>query len=265
MSRRLPDVAHRAAHRSYPKHSYAPSNDSVFFEDALRGNIPAFIHITSAHWHDSWVLDQLIPEPGAFYIMDRGYIDFARLHAMTRCAAFFVVRGRANFKFRRLHSRPNDRQAGLICDQTVVVSGLNSATAYPDKLRRIKVRDRETAKTYVFLTNNFALPATTIAELYRCRWQVELFFKWIKQHRRIKHFFGTSENAVKTQVWIAVSVYLLVAIVKKRLHIDASLYTMTQVLSLTLFEKTPLVQLLSQIENLEDNHPETNQLNLFND
>ena len=231
----------------------------------LRGNIPAFIHITSAHWHDSWVLDELIPEPGAFYIMDRGYIDFARLHHMTRCAAFFVVRGRANFKFHRIYSHPNDRPAGLICDQIVVASGPNSAAAYPDKLRRIKVRDRETAKTYVFLTNNFALPATTIAELYRCRWQVELFFKWIKQHLRIKHFFGTSKNAVKTQVWIAISVYLLVAIVKKRLNIDASLYTMTQVLSLTLFEKTSLVQLLSEAEHTGSNHPAANQLNLFMD
>ena len=231
----------------------------------LRGNIPAFIHITSARWHDSWVLDELIPEAGAFYIMDRGYIDFARLYRMTRCAAFFVVRGRANFKYQRLYSHPTGRQTGLICDQTVVVSGPKPAVAYPDKLRRIKIRDRETAKTYVFLTNNFTPPATTIAELYRCRWQVELFFKWIKQHLRIKHFFGTSENAVKTQVWSAVSVYLLVAILKKRLHIDASLYTMTQVLSLTLFKKTSLVQLLRQIKTTGDNHPEANQLNLFND
>ncbi len=231
----------------------------------LRGNIPAFIHITSARWHDSWVLDELIPEAGAFYVMDRGYIDFARLHRLTRCAAFFVVRGRANFKFHRIYSHPSDRQAGLICDQIIIVSGQRSATDYPDKLRRIKLRDRETAKTYVFLTNNFTLPAMTIAGLYKCRWQVELFFKWIKQHLRIKRFFGTSENAVKTQVWIAISVYVLVAIIKKRLDIDASLYTITQVLSLTLFEKTSLVQLLSEAESTKENHPSPNQLNLFND
>jgi uncharacterized protein DUF4372/DDE family transposase len=231
----------------------------------LRGNIPAFIHITSARWHDSWVLDELIPEAGAFYIMDRGYIDFARLYHMTRCAAFFVVRGRANFKFRRLYSHPIDRKTGLICDQTVAAAGADSATDYPDRLRRIKYRDPETAKTFVFLTNNFALPALTIARLYKCRWQVELFFKWIKQNLRIKRFFGTSKNAVKSQVWIAVSVYLLVAIVKKRLDIDASLYTITQVLSLTLFEKTPLIQILSKAKTKEENNPTHNQLNLFND
>ncbi len=191
----------------------------------LRGNIPAFIHITGARWHDSWVLDELSPEPGAFYVMDRGYIDFARLHRLTQGAAFFVVRGRANFRFRRLYSHPVDKQTGLICDQTVVTTGQHSATDYPDKLRRVKYRDPETAKTLVLLTNNFTLPALTIARLYKCRWQVELFFKWIKQHLRIKRFFGTSENAVKTQVWIAVSVYVLVAVIKKRLHIDASLYT----------------------------------------
>ncbi len=229
----------------------------------LRGNIPAFIHITSARWHDSWVLDELIPEPGAFYIMDRGYIDFARLYRMTQCAAFFVVRGRANFKFRRLYSHPVDRQTGLICDQTVLVAGVLSAAYYPDKLRRIKYRDPETAKTFVFLTNNTTLPAMTIAKLYKCRWQVELFFKWIKQHLRIKRFFGTSENAVKTQVWIAVSVYLLLAIIKKRLDIDASLYTITQVLSVNAFEKTSLLQLLSEAERTEESHPSHNQLNLF--
>jgi hypothetical protein len=231
----------------------------------LRGNIPAFIHITDARWHDSWVLDELTPEPGAFYIMDRGYIDFARLHHLTQAAAFFVVRGRANFRFRRLYSRPVDKTTGLICDQTVVTSGVHTATDYPDKLRRIKYRDPETGKAFTFLTNNFTLPPLTIARLYKCRWQVELFFKWIKQHLRIKRFFGTTENAVKTQVWIAVSVYLLVAIVKKRLDSDASLYTITQVLSLTLFEKTALVQILSEAENMNENHQTDNQLNLFND
>ena len=231
----------------------------------LRGNIPAFIHITSARWHDSWVLDELIPEAGAFYVMDRGYIDFARLHRLNLSAAFFVVRGRANFQYRRLYSHAIDKRSGLICDRTIVTTGQRSTTDYPDKPRRIKLRDTETGNTLVFLTNNFTLPAMTIAKLYKCRWQVELFFKWIKQHLRIKRFFGTSENAVKTQVWIAISIYVLVAIVKKRLDIDASLYTITQVLSLTLFEKTSLLQILSEAERTEDNHPTPNQLNLFND
>ncbi len=229
----------------------------------LRGSIPAFIHITSARWHDSWVFDELTPEPGAFYVMDRGYIDFVRLHRLTQHAAFFVVRARANLRFRRLYSQPADRQTGVICDQTIVATGQHSATAYPDKLRRIKYRDPETTNTFVFLTNNFTLSALTIARLYKCRWQVELFFKWIKQHLRIKRFFGTSENAVKTQVWIAVSVYLLVAIVKKRLDIKASLYTILQVLSVTVFEKTTLMQVFSEAEHTEENHPTHNQLNLF--
>jgi hypothetical protein len=229
----------------------------------LRGNIPAFIHITDAHWHDSWVLDQLTPEPGAFYVMDRGYIDFARLHRLTQTAAFFVVRARANFRFRRLYSHPIDRTTGLICDQTIVTTGQSSATDYPDKLRRIKYRDPETGKVLVFLTNNFALPPLTIARLYKCRWQVELFFKWIKQHLRIKRFFGNTENAVKTQVWIAVSVYVLVAIIKKRLDIDASLYTILQVLSVTVFEKTSLLPMLSEAKRAQESHPQHNQLNLF--
>ena len=229
----------------------------------LRGNIPAFIHITDARWHDSWVLDELTPEPGAFYVMDRGYIDFARLHRLTQAAAFFVVRGRANFRFRRLTSHPVDRTTGLICDQIVVPTGVHTATGYPDKLRRIAYRDPETGKAFVFLTNNFTLPPLTIARLYKCRWQVELFFKWIKQHLRIKRSFGTTENAVKTQVWIAISVYVLVAIIKKRLDIDASLYTILQVLSVTVFEKTPLRQMLSEAERTDQNHPQHNQLNLF--
>jgi len=229
----------------------------------LRGNIPAFIHITTAKWNDSWVLDELTPEPGAFYIMDRGYIDFARLHRLNRQAAFFVVRGHANFRFRRLYSHPIDKQTGLICDQTIVITGRRSATHYPDKLRRIKCRDAETENTLVFLTNNLTLPALTIARLYKSRWQVELFFKWIKQHLRIKRFFGNSENAVKTQVWIAVSVYVLIAIIKKRLGIDASLYTILQVLSVTVFEKPPLLHVLSEAEHTEESHTSYNQLNLF--
>ncbi len=229
----------------------------------LRANIPAFIHITGARWHDSWVLDELTPEPGAFYVMDRGYIDFVRLYRLNLSAAFFVVRGRANFRFRRLYSHPVDRTTGLICDQIIVTTGQRSATDYPDKLRRIKYRDPETGKTFTFLTNNVTLPALTIAQLYKCRWQVELFFKWIKQHLRIKRFFGNTENAVKTQVWIAISVYVLVAIIKKRLDIDASLYTILQVLSVTVFEKTSLLQMLSEAERTEKSHPQHNQLNLF--
>jgi hypothetical protein len=231
----------------------------------LRGNIPAFIHITDAHWHDSWVLDELTPEPGAFYIMDRGYIDFARLHRLTQAAAFFVVRGRAKFQFRRLYSHAIDKTTGLICDQTIRTTGQQTATGYPDKLRRIKYRDPETGQRLTLLTNNFALPPLTVARLYKCRWQVELFFKWIKQHLRIKRFFGNTENAVKSQVWIAISVYVLIVIVKKRLDIDASLYTILQVLSVTLFEKTPLLQLLSEAKNTDESHQMPNQLNLFDD
>ncbi len=229
----------------------------------LRGNIPAFIHITGARWHDSWVLDELTPEPGAFYVMDRGYIDFSRLHRLTQSAAFFVVRGRANFRFRRLYSHAIDKQTGLVCDQTIVATGQHSATDYPDKLRRIKYRDLETRNTLVFLTNNFTLPALTIARLYKCRWQVELFFKWIKQHLKIKRFCGTSENAVKTQILIAVSVYVLVAIIKKRLDLKPSLYTILQILSVTIFEKTPLIPMLDNSENTLHPQSNANQLNLF--
>ncbi len=229
----------------------------------LRGNIPAFIHITGARWHDSWVLDELTPEPGAFYVMDRGYIDFSRLHRLTQSAAFFVVRARANFRFRRLYSHPIDRSSGLRCDQTVRTTGVHSAHTYPDKLRRVSYRDPESGNTLTFLTNNFTLPALTIARLYKRRWQVELFFKWIKQHLRIKRFYGTSENAVKTQVWIAISVYVLVAIIRKRLHLDLSLYTILQILSVTVFEKAPLFQVLTKPERTTDNPLSPNQLNLF--
>ena len=229
----------------------------------LRGSIPAFVHITGARWHDSWVLDELTPEPGAFYVMDRGYIHFSRLHRLNQGAAFFVVRARANFRFRRLYSNPVDKTAGVRCDQIVRATGTDSTRDYPDTLRRIAYRDPETGKALTFLTNNLALPALTIARLYKCRWQVEQFFKWIKQHLRIKAFYGTSENAVRTQIWIAVSVYLLVAIIKKRLALDASLYTLLQILSLTVFDKTPLHQLLSQTEPTDHQHQTPNQLKLF--
>jgi len=229
----------------------------------LRGNIPTFIHISDGKLHDVNVLDLMLPEPGAFYVMDRGYLDFERLYQLETSSAFFVVRARSNLKFRRIYSRPVDKATGLRCDQSVLLSGFYPSQKYPDKLRRIKFYDAQTQKQFVFLTNNFTLPALTIAELYRCRWQVELFFKWIKQHLRIKQFFGTSENAVKTQVWIAVSVYVLVAIIKKRLDIKASLYSILQILSLTIFETTPLNQLLTPGGQGMGNDDLINQLNLF--
>ena len=229
----------------------------------LRGNIPTFLHISDGKLHDVNVLDILVPEPGAFYIMDRGYIDFARLHRLHEAGSFFVTRAKSNFKAQRRYSRPVDRSTGLICDQTVVLTGFYARQDFATPLRRIKFKDPNTGKRLVFLTNNFALPAITIAHLYRCRWQVELFFKWIKQHLRIKVFFGTSENAVKTQIWIAVSVYVLVAIVKKRLNLPASLYEMLQILSLTVFEKTPLDQLLSQSVANDSQPQSANQLILF--
>jgi uncharacterized protein DUF4372/DDE family transposase len=212
----------------------------------LRGNIPTFIHISDGKLHEVSVLDQLLPEPGAFYIMDRGFLDFARLHRFHQAGSFFVTRAKSNTKAKRRYSRRVDRSTGLICDQTVFLTGDYSPQDYQAPLRRIRFKDPETAKTLIFLTNNFTLPAFTITQLYRCRWQVELFFKWIKQHLRIKAFFGTSENAVKSQIWIAVSVYVLVAIVKKRLKLPASLYQLLQILSLTLFERMPLNQLLTQ-------------------
>ena len=228
----------------------------------LRGNIPSFIHISDGKLHDVNILDQLIPEPGTFYVMDRGYLDFARLHRLHLAGSFFVIRGKINLKAQRRYSAPVDRSTGLICDQTIVLSGYYAQKDYEDTLRRIRFKDPETGKSLVFLTNNFVLPAQTITQLYKCRWQVELFFKWIKQHLRIKTFFGTSENAVKSQIWIAVSVYVM-AIVKKRLDLSASLYEILQILSLTMFEKMPLDQLLSKI--VEDEVPTNsrNQLNLF--
>jgi hypothetical protein len=212
----------------------------------LRGNIPTFIHISDGKMHEVNILDQLIPEPGAFYIIDRGFFDFARLYRFHQAGSFFVIRAKARTQAQRRYSHPVNRSTGLICDQTIFLTGVHSPQDYQAPLRRIRFKDPQTAKTLIFLTNNFVLPAFTITELYRCRWQVELFFKWIKQHLRIKAFFGTSENAVKSQIWIAVSVYVLVAIVKKRLKLPASLYQILQILSLTMFERMPLDQLLAQ-------------------
>lgn len=230
----------------------------------LRGNIPTFIHISDGKLHEVNTLDILPLEAGAFYVMDRGYLDFTRLYSISQACAFFVTRGKSNLKCRRVYSQPVDKTTGVICDQSVLLTGFYQAKGYPDKLRRVKYYDAEHDKTLVFLTNNFTLPALTIAELYRCRWQVELFFRWIKQNLRIKSFYGTSENAVKAQIWIAISVYVLVAIMKKRLKIEASLYTILQVLSVTIFERMPLLQALtdSDYKNNRDNN--CNQLFLFN-
>jgi hypothetical protein len=229
----------------------------------LRGNIPTFIHISDGKVHEVNILDQLLPEPGAFYIMDRGFLDFERLYRFHEAGSFFVTRGKLNLKVQRRYSHPVDRTTGLICDQSVVLTGFYSHQGFQASLRRIRIKDPETAKTLIFLTNNFVLPALTITELYRCRWQVELFFKWIKQHLRIKAFFGTSENAVKSQIWIAVSAYVLVAIVKKRLNLSASLYEILQILSLTMFEKIPLDQLLAQTNSDQIQPISDNQLILF--
>jgi hypothetical protein len=229
----------------------------------LRGNIPSFIHISDGKMHDVNVLDMLLPEPGAFYVMDRGYLDFGRLHRMHEAGSFFVTRAKSNLKAERRYSHPVDRSTGLICDQTVILSGFYSHKDFPVPLRRIKFRDPTTDNRLIFLTNQFTLPALSIAQLYRCRWQVELFFKWIKQHLRIKAFFGTSENAVKTQIWIAVSVYVLVAIVKKRLNLPLSLYENLQILSLTLFEQIPLDQLLARAVANQNPDDAQFQLNLL--
>ena len=232
----------------------------------LQGNIPTFIDITDGKVHDVNVLDILIIEAGAFYIMDRGYLDFGRLFQIHQAGAFFVIRAKRNTLFKRQYSHEVSAEAkscGVKCDQTIMLTGVNSPKDYPDQLRRIKYHDATTGKTFSFLTNNFNVPAQTIAELYRHRWQVELFFKWIKQHLRIKSFFGTSENAVKSQIWIAVSVYVLVAIIKKRMKLEIELYTILQILSLTLFEKTPLDQILMSSDCKETECGMSNQLNLF--
>jgi hypothetical protein len=229
----------------------------------LRGNIPSFMHISDGKWHDVNILDHLLPEPGAFYVMDRGYLDFARPYRFHEAGSFFVTRAKSNLKAQRRYSHPVDRSTGLICDQTVTLTVFYSRQGFEAPLRRVRFKDPETGKKLIFLTNNFALPALTITQLYRQRWQIELFFKWIKQHLRIKSFFGTSENAVKTQVWIAVSAYVLVAIVKKRLNLTASLYEILQILSLTMFEQMPLDQLLSKNVRDENSLDAANQLNLF--
>ena len=229
----------------------------------LRGNIPAFIHVSEAKLHDVNVLDLLVPEPGAFYIMDRGYVDFERLFLLHRLGAFFVVRAKSNIKFRRRYSAAADQSTGVRCDQTIVLTGAKTRKRYPQPLRRVGYYDAQSDRRFDFLTNHFAVPATTVAELYRHRWQVELFFKWIKQHLCIKSFFGTSENAVKTQLWNAVAVYVLMAIVKKRLKLATDLYTILQILSLTLFEKIPLIHLLAKTEYNPNNQHLLNQLNLF--
>ena len=230
----------------------------------LRGNIPSFIFISDGKMHDVNILDQLLPEAGAFYVVDRGYVDFERLARLDDAGSFFVTRAKSNLKARRRYSRPVDRSTGLVCDQTVFLTGFYSRQGFNRPLRRIKFNDPQTGKRLVFLTNNFALDALTIAKLYKSRWQVELFFKWIKQHLRIKAFFGTSENAVKSQIWIAVSVYVLVAIVKKRLALPATLYEILQILSLSLFEKTPVNCLFHDDPHQKIPAVDPNQLTLFN-
>ncbi len=229
----------------------------------LHGNIPTFISITSGKVHDVNILDEILPEAGAFYVMDRGYVDFERLFVFTLSAAFFVVRTKSNILLRRRYSRSVDKSTGVRSDHTVILTAIDSAKAYPDALRRVSYLDVETRKRFKFLTNNFTLPALTIAQIYKARWQVELFFKWIKQHLRIKSFYGTSENAVKTQIWIAVSVYVLVAIVRKRLGLEISLYQILQILSVMLFEKTPILLALQPPDSQNDSLASANQLILF--
>ena len=229
----------------------------------LKGSIPSFIAITEASVHEINILDELIPEPGAIYIMDRGYLDFERLYVLHQCASFFVVRAKSNTRLRRIYSMSVDKSSGLRCDQIVVPAGFYPRRNYPEKLRRVVFVDKEKENRINLLTNQMTLPALTIAELYRCRWQVELFFKWIKQHLRIKAFYGTSENAVKTQIWIAISVYVLVAIIKKQMKIDLSLYTILQIFSITLFEKMPVLQVLTETDYKNKITSGHIQLNLF--
>ncbi len=229
----------------------------------LHGNIPTFIGITDGKVHDVNILDEIFPEAGAFYVMDRAYVDFERLYIFTLSAAFFVVRTKSNIVLQRRYSHPVDKVTGVRSDHTVILTAIDSVKAYPDSLRRVSYLDIETRKRFKFLTNNFTLPAFTIAQIYKSRWQVELFFRWIKMHLRIKAFYGTSENAVKTQIWIAVSVYVLVAIVRKRLGLEVSLYQILQILSVTLFEKTPILQALQSPDSQDDLLVSANQLNLF--
>ena len=229
----------------------------------LRGSIPTFIKITDGKIFDTCILDELIAEPGCFYIMDRGYFDLVRLYTLNLLKTNFVILGKRNLQFRRIYSHPVDKSTGLRCDQTITLTGTKSSQRYPDKLRRVRFFDADNSKHLTFLTNNFILPASTIAQLYKCRWQIELFFKWIKQHLRIKSFYGTSENAVKTQIWIAISVYLLVAIIKKELNLEMSLYTFLQILSVTSFEKIPIYQLLTEFDYTTQDNLFSKQLQLF--
>jgi hypothetical protein len=249
----------------FPWAGYKPTQHAVKLHTLLdlRGQIPTFIRITPAQIHDVHILDHLTPEPGALYVMDRGYLDFARLYRWTQHGAFFITRARKNFRFTRLVSHPVDKTTGVQCDQTISLLWFYSAKGHPDRLRRIRYWDAVHQRRLVFLTNNFTLPAMAVADLYRCRWQVELFFKWIKQHLRIKAFYGTSENAVKTQVWVAVCSYLLVAIVRKRLLVEASLYTMLQILSVSLFEKTPMIDAFSAAATSNLETEAHNQLRLL--
>lgn len=229
----------------------------------VQTSIPTFIYLTPAKVHDVNILDIFIPEAGAFYVMDRGYLDFARLYSLHLNNSFFVTRAKSNFNFSRIYSHTVDRNTGVICDQTVNLTGFYQSKDYPDKLRRIKYYDTQTDKRLVFLTNNFQLKTLLIAKIFKERWQIELFFKWIKQHLRIKSFYGTTPNAVKTQIWIAVSVYLLVAIVKKKLNINLSLYTFLQILSISIFEKSPILQLINDVDYTNKINDSSNQLNLF--
>jgi len=229
----------------------------------LRGNIPSFIHISDGKLHDVHALDMIVPEAGAIYVMDRGYVDFARLYGLHQAGGFFVTRAKSNLNGHRVYSAATDRTTGVIADQTIALDGYYTRRDYPAHLRRVRFRDPETGKTLVFLTNLTALPALTICDLYKSRWQVELFFKWIKQHLRIKAFYGTSENAVKTQIWIAVSIYVLVAVIRKRLKLDASLYTLMQVFSVTVFEKASIESVILQTADSSDHLTGDNQLNLF--
>lgn len=229
----------------------------------LRGNIPSFIQITHGKFHDVNILDVLIPEPGSIYLLDRGYTDFYRLYTLHLFGAFFIIRSKSNLRFRRIYSHAIDKSLGLKCDQTILLSNYYAAKDYPDKLRRIKFYDDVNERNLVFLSNLFTLPALTIAELYKCRWRIEIFFKWIKQNLRIKAFYGTTENAVKTQIWIAISTYVLVAIIKKQLKLDISLYTFLQILSVNIFEKVPIFQLVTDNDYNKFKPPVSNQLSLF--
>ena len=249
----------------FPWASYRSNDSAVKLHTLLdlRGSIPSFLYVSDGKFSDFAILDQLIPEPGAFYVMDRGFLDYERLHRFHEVGAFFVIRAKSNLNARRRYSHAVDRSTGLRSDQTIILNNFYAHKGFPEPLRRVRVTDLQTGKSLVVLTNNFALPALTITTLYRCRWQIELFFKWIKQHLRIKAFFGTSENAVKTQIWIAVSVYVLVAIVKKRFKLEASLYELLQILSLTLFEREPIDQVLT-LAPIEQHRLEVaNQLTLF--